>query len=302
MLFPVVIVNPAAGRGARLWPRYGAQLRQRGARICATTRAGDARELALRAIAEGSKYLVAAGGDGTLGEVAGAILESGQAVRLGVLPIGTGNDFARTLGVWGAPERALEAIFGDAVRRVDAGIIECDGKTRAFVNVAGCGFDSLAARRINEWGQRKTMRHVRGLGAYLLAVACEMAHFRAFDLALELDGEALETRAVLCAVANARSYGGGMMVCPDAQLDDGLFDVCIIGDASRAEFLRAFPGVFAGKHTSHPKVLMRQCRKVHVQATQRVPVLADGEIVGEAPFGCEVIPGALEMSVFGGRG
>ena len=243
-----------------------------------------------------------AGGDGTLGEVAGAILESKQAVRLGVLPIGTGNDFARTVGVWGEPNRALDALFSGATRRVDVGAIECEGAARTFVNVAGCGFDSRAAGRINDWGRHPITRHVRGLSAYLLAVACEMARFRAFDLSLELDGEPLETRAVLCAVANARSYGGGMLVCPDAQLDDGLFDVCIIGNASRSEFLRAFPGVFAGKHTAHPKVIMRRCRRVCVASEQSVPVLADGEIVGNAPFKCQVVPDALEMSVFAGGG
>ncbi len=292
---PVVILNPAAGRGARSWRFYEAELAHRGADIRLTQKAGDARVLALGAIEEGADFLVAAGGDGTLGEVAGAILESKQPVRLGVLPIGTGNDFARTLGVWGEPKCALDAIFSEHTRRVDVGTIECGEHTSAWINVAGCGFDSLAAKRINDWGRRKTMRHVRGLGAYLLAVACEVVAFKSFELNLELDGEPLEMRAVLCAVANAKSYGGGMLVCPGAKLDDGLFDVCIIGDASRSEFLRAFPGVFAGRHTKHPKVMMRRCRSIRVESKQNVPVLADGEIVGSAPFRCEIVPGALEM-------
>ncbi len=296
-MLPVVILNPAAGRGARAWQFYEADLLRRGVRILKTQRAGDARLLALKAIEEGHDFLVAAGGDGTLGEVAGAILESKQAVRLGVLPLGTGNDFARTLGVWGQPKRALDALFNGQFRRVDGGIIQCNASERAWINIAGCGFDSLAAVRINEWGKRKTMRHIRGLNAYLLAVACELMSFRAFNLKLELDDETLETRAVLCAVANANSYGGGMRVCPDAQLDDGLFDVCIIGEASRSEFLRAFPGVFAGRHTDHPKVVMRRCRSIRVESKQSLPVLADGEIVGRTPFHCEILPGALEVAV-----
>ena len=294
---PVVILNPAAGRGARSWRFYESELLRRGARIWKTQKAGDARMLALKAIEECADFLVSAGGDGTLGEVAGAIIESKRAIQLGVLPLGTGNDFARTIGVWGTPQRAIDALFDGQTRRVDAGMIECNGSARAWINVAGCGFDSLAAGRINNWGKRRTMRHIRGLSAYLLAVACELVSFRAFDLTLELDGEHLEMRAVLCAVANAKSYGGGMLVCPDARLDDGLFDVCVIGDASRGEFLRAFPGVFAGRHTDHPKVVMRRCRSIRIESKQRVPVLADGEIVGSAPFRCEILPGALDVCV-----
>ena len=292
---PVVILNPAAGRGARSWPLYEAELKRRGISIRATQKAGDARELTRGAIEAGADFLVAAGGDGTLGEVAGAIIESGRGVRLGVLPLGTGNDFARTLGVWGEPKLALDAIFDGQSRRVDVGRIRCDGRERVWLNVAGCGFDALVAKRINDWGARKTMRHARGLAAYLLATARELAAFKAFDVRLELDGETLETSAVLVAIANAKSYGGGMLVCPDANFCDGLFDVCIIQKVSRIEFLRAFPGVFAGKHTKHPRVMMRRCRTIRVEAQQNVPVLADGEIVGEAPFRCEIVADALEV-------
>lgn len=293
---PIIILNPLAGRGARSWSHYEAELLKRGASIRVTEKAGDGGRLAQDAIEAGADFLVAAGGDGTLCEVAGAIVASGQRrVRLGVLPLGTGNDFARTLGVWGEPKMALDALFEGETRRVDVGRIECEGQTRVWLNVAGCGFDSLVARRINGWGRRKTMRYARGLAAYLLATACELADFRAFDLTLELDGERIETAAILCAVGNAQSYGGGMRVCPDAHLDDGLFDVCVVQKTSRSEFLRAFPSVFAGKHTHHPRVMMRRCRLVRIESKQSVPVLADGEIVGSAPFRCEILPDALEV-------
>lgn len=294
---PIVILNPVAGRGARLWPRYKAELKRRGVSVRTTEKAGDAGHLARVAIESEADFLVAAGGDGTLGEVAGAIIQSGRAVRLGVLPLGTGNDFARTLGIWGEPKRTLDALFEGQTRRVDVGRIECNGRQRIWLNVAGCGFDALVAKRINGWGRQKTMRHARGLAAYLLAVARELSSFRAFDLALELDGERIETAAILCAIGNAPSYGGGMRVCPDADLSDGLFDVCVIEQVSRSEFLRAFPGVFAGRHTAHPKVLMRRCHRIRVESRQPVPVLADGEIVGLAPFCCEIVPDALEMCV-----
>jgi len=293
-----VVWNPVAGRGAHLWPHYEAQLKRRGCSLHATQKAGDTARLTREAIEEGAQIVVAAGGDGTLGEVAGAVIESGEAVTLGVLPMGTGNDFARTIGVWGQPERALDAIFEGHTRRVDVGRIECEGAARFFVNVAGSGFDALVAKRINEWGKRPALRHARRVGAYLLAVAREMATFRSFDLTLELDGERIETGAVLVAVANAKSYGGGMLVCPYARLDDGLFDVCVIQSVSRTQFLRAFPGVFAGKHISHPKVMMRRCRTIRVESKQPIPILADGEIIerkslGATSFECHVLPSSL---------
>ncbi|RYZ80856.1 MAG: diacylglycerol kinase family lipid kinase, partial [Proteobacteria bacterium] len=290
MSSPVVILNPVAGRGARSWPLYENEITKRGGQIRTTRYVGEAHSLALEAIEGGAEVLVAAGGDGTLSEVAGAIIESKRPVRLGVLPIGTGNDFSRTLGVWGTPEKALAAIFEGETQSIDVGVIEVGGKTQTFINIAGCGFDSLIAKRINDWGKRKTMRGVRGLNAYLLAVACELVSFRAFDLKIELDGEQLETSAVLCAIANAQSYGGGMKVCPNADLSDGFFDVCLIEKVGRIEFLRAFPGVFAGKHTTHPKVIMRRCRSIRVEAQQSVPILSDGEIIGTTSFTCRIMP------------
>ncbi|BCM94108.1 diacylglycerol kinase [Abditibacteriota bacterium] len=297
MSSPIVILNPVAGRGARSWPRYEAEILKRGGQILTTQRAGEAHLLTQEAIDQGAEVIIAAGGDGTLSEVAGAVIESKRPVRLGVLPIGTGNDFARTLGIWGDPQKAIDAIFEGHTRRIDVGTIETNGTKRTFINIAGCGFDSLVARRINAWGQRKTMRCVRGLNAYLLAVTCEIISFRAFHLKIEIDGETMETPAVLCAIANAQSYGGGMKVCPDAELTDGFFDVCIIENVSRSEFLRAFPGVFAGKHTNHPKVIMRRCRSIRVESLEKVPVLSDGEIVGVTPFSCQIVTNALEFCV-----
>ena len=98
---------------------------------------------------------------------------------------------------------------------------------------------------------------------------------------------------MLCAVANAQSYGGGMRIAPDAQLDDGLLDLCIIGEASRGEFLRAFPRVFKGTHVFHPKVSMLRASRLRIESSPPLPVLSDGEIVGQTPFEVQILPGAL---------
>ena len=170
-----------------------------------------------------------------------------------------------------------------------------DGEPRWFINVAGCGFDALAAQRVNDYRDRRGWRHVRGMPAYLCALLQELATLRAASLRIEADGQIYEQRSLLCAVANATSYGGGMRVAPDAELDDGLFDICTIADAGRVEFLRAFPGVFAGKHVSHPKVTMRRARSIRLTSEPPLPVLVDGDVLGTTPASFRIVPCALEI-------
>ena len=294
-----VIYNPAAGRGrvgraelrARLERQAGGQIFE----IAETSRAQSARDLAAIAVAGGATIVAAAGGDGTLGEVLNAVHGSGA--KLGVLPLGTGNDFARTLGIGTNLEGAIATLFGPHSRTLDIGraTFADTGESRLFLNIAGCGFDALVARRINAGRTHRFWRHWKGVAAYLAAAALELRQLRAARLRLTLDGELLDTRALLCAVANAKSYGGGMQVAPDAQLDDGLFDICVIKNASRWEFARAFPGVFRGAHVHHPRVTMLRARRVEIWCDRPWPVLVDGEICGTPPLALEIVPGAIEI-------
>ena len=302
-----VILNPSAGRGqaarrcAALKQLLGDAARVAGAEweLLETKAPCDATRLAAEA-APRSTLVVAAGGDGTLGEVVNGVMDGtlgANRPRLGLLPLGTGNDFARCLGIPRDWRKAVWTLFHGAPRMVDVGraTFENDGATHWFVNVAGCGFDGLAARRVNELRHRPGWRHVRGTAAYLCAVLQELATLRAASLRIGLDGEFHEQRAVLCAVANATSYGGGMRVAPDAQIDDGLFDVCLIGDAGRLEFLRAFPRVFQGTHVSHPKVGVRRAAEVSLASDPPLPVLIDGDVLGVTPVRFSIVPRALEV-------
>lgn len=289
-----IVLNPASGRGrgARTRALLESWAQQRGASLFQTRRAGDATQLAHQAARNGADLVVAAGGDGTLGEVLNGIMGSGA--RLGVVPLGTGNDFARTIGIGRDVKRALHALENGAPRAIDVGRIEIGGGSRYFLNVAGAGFDSRVAQRINAH-QPKILARLSGTAVYLVAVAAELRDLRRFDLQLELDGELLQRRAVLCAVANAKSYGGGMLVAPDADVSDGWFDVCLIGDVGRGEFARAFPGVFRGQHVQHPRVEMRRAAKVRLQSAPPLPVLADGEVLGSTPATFEMKPRAVEI-------
>jgi diacylglycerol kinase (ATP) len=154
--------------------------------------------------------------------------------------------------------------------------------------VLSAGFDS----RVNDRANRMTWP--RGRMRYNFAIVAELGVFKPVPFVLEIDGERLETEAMLVAVGNAKSYGAGMLICPDAEVDDGLVDVTVLGPVSKPAFLRAFPKVFKGTHRDHPAVTMRRARKVSINAAD-VTVYADGEYVGELPVTCEVVPGAVRV-------
>ncbi len=292
-----VIFNPAAGRGrvsrAQLQQKLEAAAGAIPFEIAATSATQSARELAEIAIENGAQIVAAAGGDGTLGEILNAVY--GSKAKLAVLPMGTGNDFARTLGIGTDLDFAVATLFRGHSRTIDVGRAVYNGESRLFLNIAGCGFDSLVARRVNARRSHPIWRRVGGVAAYLAASAMELQRLRAARLRLKLDGELLDTRALLCAVANAKSYGGGMKVAPDAQLDDGLFDVCVIKEATRLEFARAFPSVFKGSHVGHARVEMFRARRVELWCDRDWPVLVDGELVGTPPITFEIVPRAVEI-------
>ena len=256
-----------------------------------TAAEGQGRELARRAVEEGAKIVVAAGGDGTLNEVVNGLMESGEDrrnVTLGLLPLGTGNDFARCIGLGTDLKLAVETLFNGKSQSVDVG----QAQGRWFINIAGCGFDAIVAERVN-----RGFRLLHGTSAYLAAIAHSLLHLKAAELTLTLDGETHHIRALMCSVANATSYGGGMKVTPDARIDDGLFDICLLADAGRMEFVRAFPCVFKGSHITHPKVTMLRARNVYIESDPPLPLLIDGEVLGTTPVTFTLVPNALQILI-----
>src|SRR5690606_38954357 len=221
-------------------------------------------ESAQRAVAElRPDAVVVVGGDGMVH--LGANLVAGTRIPLGIVPSGTGNDMARGLGIpvgdTEAAIRALVAALEAGPRRIDAGRIRsADGTEQWFACVASAGFDALVNERAN------LMRWPRGRQRYNLALLRELASLTPIHYRIELDDETIDTRAMLVAVANNSSFGGGMRVTPDAELDEGLFDVLIVQPLSRIAFLRIFPRVFKGTHVSDPRVRIVRSRHVTVSA------------------------------------
>jgi len=188
---------------------------------------------------------------------------------------------------------SVRVITGGTVRAIDAGRhTDALGVSHWFAGVLGAGFDSLVNERANAW------RWPPGRMRYNLAIARELPLFKPIPYVIEVDGVRHSARAMLVAVANGPSYGGGMMVCPDARFDDGLFDVLIVNEISTLEFLKVFPKVFSGRHVSHPAVQILRGRQVRLEAAGIVSY-ADGERFAPLPMTAQIVPGALNVLVPG---
>ena len=284
-----LLVNPVAGAGKALsiGRRVAETLRARGIRVEELIGADPAAatQVTAAAVQGGVEALVACGGDGLV-HLAIQIL-AGTPTALGVIPCGTGNDFARSVGL---PRTSMDA----AVAAVTAGHRRTVDLARAgdrwFGAVLASGFDS----RVNDRGNR--MRWPRGRSRYNLAMVAELAAFRPLDYRLRIDDTELRVPAMLVAVGNGRSYGGGMRICPQASMDDGLLDVTVVSAMSRTKLVRMFPSVYSGGHLRYPEVVTYRATEVELRADD-VTAYADGECVGRLPITCTAMPGALDVLV-----
>jgi diacylglycerol kinase (ATP) len=312
MALPLVIVNPASAGGAtgEGWARAASDLRAHfGAFQCAFTKgAGDARVIAVREARAGRRLIIACGGDGTISEVACGILESGEGVELGVLPSGTGGDFRRTLAMPTSTAGAARALREGRTVEIDAGRVEFHGRagameSRFFVNVASCGMGGEVIRRVNETGAGSLVKRgaasLGGRASYALASAGAALSFAKPRLRLSLD-EKPERQIVvtnLC-VANARYFGGGMKIAPDAKLADGLFDVVAIGDMDALTIFTNAYKLYLGTHLDMTQVSHAHARRISVRAadeSEKVLLEVDGELVGSLPATFEILPRALKV-------
>lgn len=273
-----MIVNMRAGNGrcTRLWPQIEACLKEAGAQygVYSTEYAGHARELAQQAALAGYDVVVSVGGDGTLNEVVNGI--HGTGAILGIIPAGSGNDFSRAFGYSQQDIRqACTWLLAGTSREIDVGRVD----QRMFLNVAGAGFDAEVGRMANVWGKK----YFAGYLAYLASIIRVLVSFSPRELVVDLDGTELRQKAWLVAVGNAQYFGGGLRVTPDADVNDGLFDVCIVGETSKLELLRVLPRVREGKHLGHPAIQMHRAARVSIVGDSALAAQADGEIVGNLP-------------------
>jgi len=283
-----LLVNPTAGkgRGAAAGRAAAAQLRAAGVPVTELVgRDGpEAAELAVAAVTDGATTVVAVGGDGIVHLAVQAVADSPAA--LGIVPAGSGNDIARALGLPAAhtPDAAVATLLTGTARTLDAGRVG----QHFYAGVLSSGFDSAVNGRAN------AMRWPRGPMRYNVAILAELGVFTPKAFTVTVDGVAHQVEAMLVAVGNGSTYGGGMQICPAARMDDGVLDVTILGRISKPAFVRVFPRVYKGTHVTHPAVQVLSGRQVSL-AADGVTAYADGEFVSELPITIDVAPGALRV-------
>lgn len=289
-----IVVNPTSGggRAAKALPGFVGALQSLGVRaiVKASRDAADLRGLVAQARDDGCAEVVVAGGDGTLHHAVQEL--AGSDTALAILPVGTGDDNARTLGIpLKDPLGAAKAVAAGQTRRVDlAQVSAADGTQRYYLGVLSAGFDSFVNERANR------MTWPKGKARYVVAITGELRTFRPVEYTAVLDGRKVSEGAMLVAVGNGVSYGGGMKVCPGAVPDDGLLDVTWLHAVSTPTFIRVFPSVFSGSHVDKPFVSTYRARQIELDAPGQL-AYADGERVGPLPISIRACPGALSVVV-----
>lgn len=286
-----LIVNPSAGGGrtARALGSVQAELARLGLRqrTVLTTSIKHADELTREAVAAG-EIAVSFGGDGMAGAVAHALRDGGGV--LGVLPGGRGNDFARKLGIPADPVAACAVLAEGVERRLD--VAEVDGRT--FVGIASYGFDSAVQDIALD------ARLVKGQAVYLYATLRALARWKPTELRFVADGGAERTvTGYGVAACNSGIFGGGMLLAPDASLEDGLLDVVITNRAGKLRLLRNLPKLFKGTHVEDPNIEVFRARELRVDAEHPFRIYADGDPIGHTPATIRAVPGALTALVPG---
>lgn len=312
MPLPLVIINPESAGGATrdAWPKIASDLATHFGPFTPkfTKHPGEGIELAASAARKGTKLIIACGGDGTISEVANGILSAGSDTELGILPSGTGGDFRKTIGIPARSSDAARILRDGQARLIDVGRVtftrdDGEHESRYFLGVASFGMSADVVARVKEggpeWLPTKGPKWLTGrvsFGIAMLQTALKMGPKR---VVVQLDDDPARHMTVvnLC-IANARYFGGGMKIAPDAKLTDGKFDVISIGDLGAARILANAPRLYLGAHLSMEEVGHALATKIvarPIDVDQRIEIEVDGEIPGQLPATFQILPKALRV-------
>ncbi len=309
---PLVIVNPKSASGVtrEKWSQTASDLRAHfGPFSVAWTKGpGDGIDLATLAAQSGRRFIIACGGDGTINEVANGILLSGADVELGVLPSGTGGDFRRTLGLPLTNREAAAALRDGETRTIDVGkvtFLDLNGNNveRYFLNVSSFGLAASIIKRVKsakifDW---LPVESVRGRANFAASTLREILALDPINIQVRIDdGDEKTLQTINFCIANARYFGGGMMIAPDAKINDGFLDVVNIGDISTAKIILNAYTLYRGTHQDLPEVKTTTARKIEVSSLDpsiEILLETDGELPGKLPATYEIVPNALRVRV-----
>jgi diacylglycerol kinase (ATP) len=287
-----VILNPAAGSVKDVDALVERIRRLPDAEVHITTKAGAATQSTRTALGKGCEMIVAAGGDGTLNEVVNGLREDASAIIVGLIPLGTGNDFARTLGLPTDVDEAIALLLAGHTRAIDLVRVTSD-EVRYFVNVSAGGFSGLVNEKLTV-----EMKKTWGPLAYLRSAAAALPDLRAYRTTVSLDNtESLTLSLYNVVIANGRYVAGGRQIAPEASIDDGLLDIILIQERSTAALALLAAEVALGNHLSSDAIVFRRAARVTVNSQPGMWFNVDGELVGNEPAEFAVLPRALQFVV-----
>lgn len=286
----IILLNPSAGRqrARRRFSKALEVLRSKGAEpdIQESRSREHLIELARQAAEAKPELVVSAGGDGTHHYVINGL--AGSSVPLGILSLGSGNDFANGLGVPLEPRAAAGTLLDGVPRTIDLARVG----TRFYGCIAGAGFDSVVTRFANE-----RVHWVHGSPAYAWSILRCLKYYRPHRVEIRSSARDYSGDVIFVTVGNSVSYGGGVKMAPQARLDDGLLDVCVVPKMSRLELLRWVPSAYRGQHLRHPRIEYFQAAQVTLESASRLELFGDGEFLQELPATIEAVRGALRVIV-----
>lgn len=309
---PLIIVNPKSASGAtsNKWIAMASEVREHfGPFNVAFTKApGDGQRIAEAAAKSGPRLIIACGGDGTINEVANGIIRSAKDAELGILPSGTGGDFRRTLGLPSTIRGAAAALRDGVTKTIDAGrvtFLSDDDQTvsRFFLNISSVGLAASVIKRVKrskayDW---IPINAVRGKANFALSALQELTDLEPVTVRIRIDdGRESQVQTICLCVANSRYFGGGMMIAPDAKLDDGLFDIINIGDMTTLKIISNAYSLYRGTHLRLEEVKSTLVKKIDIaplDSSHEILLETDGEIPGRLPATFEIIPKAIRVRV-----
>jgi YegS/Rv2252/BmrU family lipid kinase len=309
-MLPLIIVNPKSASGATRdnWPAIASDLRTHFGpfQVAFTKGPGDGIDLAKRSAIEGRKLIIACGGDGTINEIANGILESGEDAELGIIPSGTGGDFRRTLGVPTELREAARSLKEGKTKTIDVGRVtfqDHDGETvsRYFLNVSSFGLAASIIERVKSSSSLNwlPLDTIRGRASFALSTLQEVVGLDAINVRVKIDdGEEKPLTTVNFCIANARYFGGGMMIAPEAKINDGFLDVINIGDIKTAKIILNAYTLYRGTHLDLSEVKDTLAKRIEARQLNdgdEVHIEIDGELLGKLPAVYEVVPNALRV-------
>jgi YegS/Rv2252/BmrU family lipid kinase len=279
-----IILNPWAGRGkaGRRQEALEAALQRAGISytLVRTNGRDHATQLARDAVVAGSDVVIAIGGDGTLNEVVNGVVEgnlaSGRRAAFGVIPLGTGSDFVKVLEDVAADdiEGGIRRILENRRRPIDLGLVEVPGQVKRYLlNAVGVGFDAQAA------AEALKFKRLTGWLVYYLAILKALINYKAFPMKISFRDEVVERRMMFCTIANGRCQGAGFWLTPDAHIDDGQMDMCMVDIIGVVKVLQYIPLIQKAAHKNLPEVRMERTPLIHITCENDLPVAIDGEVV-----------------------